>query len=63
MSAFFFVGSILIQSVVHLDQDRQLIVCIATGRNQLVKVTIKLSTIVKEIEFQLEEAKIVHGSA
>lgn len=48
---------------VRLDQDRMAIISIATGRNQVVKVTVRLTIANAEATFFLEAAQIVQGSA
>lgn len=47
---------------VHLDEDRTAILCVATGRNQLVKVSLKLSCGNGETSFDMTAATVLEGS-
>ena len=48
---------------IHLDQSRNVILCVATGRNQLVKVTIKVTIANVDVSLDMALASIIQGSA
>lgn len=48
---------------VDLEQNRQAILCVATGRNQLIKVSLTLTTASADVTFGIETAEMILGSA
>ncbi|KAL8287387.1 hypothetical protein RQP46_003839 [Phenoliferia psychrophenolica] len=48
---------------IHLDQSRNVVLCVATGRNQLVKVTIKVTVANVDVTLDMPQASIMQGNA
>ncbi|KAI5476177.1 hypothetical protein MNV49_000338 [Pseudohyphozyma bogoriensis] len=47
---------------IHLNEARTVIVCVGTGRNQLVKIMLKVTTPNRAVQLALNEATLVSGS-
>ncbi|ORY76938.1 trafficking protein particle complex subunit 10 [Leucosporidium creatinivorum] len=48
---------------IHLDQGRHAIICIAAGRNHIVKLSFKVTTPTADLSFAFDSAQIIEGAA
>lgn len=51
------------RSVVHLDEPRQVIICLTTGRNELVRMVVRATLSLPDVVVGFGEAEVISGRA